>query len=177
MNSKVIIAIVVITLMVGLASIASFLYGQNKALKSQVNPTPVVKTQATPSPTANASASPSPTPTISPVTEKPPVIYEGISASSSDKPQIQERIIDPIIDYFAEHPGQGIIASITISTNNNPSKITDPYTYMINLKNSAYESALISKSNGQISWWGPSCMVCTFSDSYKAKYPEVVKNY
>lgn len=176
MNSKVIIAIVVITLIVGLASIASFLYGQNKALKSQTIPTPIVKTQATPTTTlASPTITPSSTPTSS--TEKPPVIFEGIASSSSDKPQIQERIVDPIIDYFAEHQDQGIIASITISPNNNPNSEGNPYSYMINLKNGGYKSALIYKTNGQISWWGPSCMVCTFSDSYKANYPEVVKNF
>lgn len=177
-NSKLLIAAIAIVSIIGLASAAGFLYGQNQTLKSQVSisATPTPQAQASVSPPVQASSTPAPTPAPKSA-EKPTVVFEGAVNSSPDKSQIQARIIDPIIDYYAEHPDEGSVVSITIAENPYPSKTTDPYTYKIVLKNGAYSSALISKSGGQISWFGPSCMVCTFSAAYKAKYPEVVKNY
>lgn len=131
---------------------------------------------------ANIPAEVNPTntqPTSQPPTQQPaqkPVVVflaEG-SIPITDKSQLQQRIVNPAIEYYQESSENSAVVSITIEPNTKESKSQYPYLGTIILANGGNNGFTISKQGGSISWWAPECMVCTFSDAYKAKYPDVV---
>lgn len=139
------------------------------------------------SPTAQPSNSPiavSPSPSGSPVASptptftQPVVVFESKgSIPANDLTQLNNRIVNPIVDYYKEHPGEGPVVSLTISPSDKPTKAEFPYLGSIIFKNGGNAGFVISKKDGEIGWWGPDCMKCTFSAEYKSKYPEITKNY
>ncbi len=94
--------------------------------------------------------------------------------SPSLKEQMQQRIINPYLDYSDN--GQNTV-SITIAVNNIAStKDKYPYTMQAIGENGATFGMAISLTNGNVNYWTPECMgPCNFSESFKAKYPEIVK--
>lgn len=115
------------------------------------------------------SAMPKPTPVVT---------YEAAgSIPEADKQQLQQRVVNPFVDYYLEHADENELVSLTISPNTQASKVQSPYLGQAVFKNGGNSGFVIDKTNGQIQWWSVDCMICTFSDSYKQKYPEVVKNY
>ncbi len=159
----------------------AYYYGQQSNQEQVVTKIEEIK-EIVPVPTASASAqvndkkmavdsSPTPKPT-------PVVTYEAAgSISDSDKQQLQQRVVNPLVDYYLEHSDENELVSLTISPNTQASKVQSPYLGQAVFKNGGNSGFVINKNNGQIQWWSVDCMICTFSDAYKQKYPEVVKNY
>ena len=104
------------------------------------------------------------------------VIFEGTFSSGPDKDDLYKKIVEPYLDYY-EDQEKGSLVSLTISENPYPSKTTSPYLGTGIFKNGANEGFVIDKKNGEIDFWIPTCMICTFSDSFKEKYPDIVKNF
>jgi len=95
----------------------------------------------------------------------------------ADKAQLQARVVDPFLDYYADENGEGYLVSLSISENKFESKTTYPYSGNAIFKNGGTAGFAIMKTGSVISWWQPDCMKCKFSPSFKAKYPEIVKLY
>ncbi len=97
--------------------------------------------------------------------------------SNTEKQQIQTRLLDPLIDWNKDSPETDYhYVSITV-------KKTDSldYKYSINSvsANGGWGGFLYgTDSQAVIPLWTPDCMGrCTFSESFKKKYPEVVSEY
>lgn len=170
--------ILIVVLLLSAVGAAAYWYGQQT--NNQAMDKTVLLASSSPSATTaspQGSSAPSTTPSPSAAVPKPVVVFESQgSISDSDLKQLNSRIVDPIIDYYKENPSQEIV-SLTISPNDKPSKNEFPYLGSIVFKNGGNSGFVIAKKDGQINWWGPDCMVCTFSAEYKAKYPEITKNY
>ena len=157
---------------------AGYFYLQNKTLTSQPSYSPVTPSPSDPpTPTISLTIQSSTTPTITIKETKAVVVFEGGVSSSGDKNELIKKIVEPYVDYYADQYEPGYLVSFTISENLHPSKTTSPYLGSGVFKNGGNEGFTIDKKDGVINWWAPSCMVCEFSDSYKAKYPEVVKGF
>jgi len=116
-----------------------------------------------------------PTPTT---LQKAVVVFQAEgSIPNLDKSQLQARIINPILDYYEETTDDSPIVSLTIEPNTNANKTEYPYLGTIIFANGGNNGFVITKKEGAIAWWVPECMICVFSDAYKAKYPEVVSQF
>ena len=173
--------ILLIVVIVGLVGGAYYFGQRTGQMQQEANEVEVIETKlpATSSPSAQVSdknlgmATPLATPKATPV-----ITFEAAgSIPDSDKQQIQQRIINPLVDYYAEQGEERQLVSLTISPNNQQSKAQSPYLGQAVFKNGGNSGFVINKTNGQIEWWGVDCMICTFSNEYKQKYPEVVKDY
>ena len=163
---------VIIIVLVGLAVTGFFVF-QNKGVAPVVEPTPTLTETITPSTSVSPSLSSIITASPTPETSFP-IVYEASgSFSASEKNQIQERIINPFVDYYNDLDQE--IASITISKS-----ATAGYPYALSgiFKSGVNNSFLIKASGGVVDWWYPECMgECPFSDEFKAKYPEIISKY
>jgi len=179
-GSAVLIGIFSIFAIIFMAAIG-FLYYQNQKLSEKLtnpefktenkSPNQVISTlPASISQPNQTISTPTPTPA-----KKPVVVYESEGLMlSDDKSGIQSRIINPFIDYYSNNPSQ-IVVSIIISVNNNPNKNEFPYLASAVFANGGNQGFVIEKKNGQITWWLPECLNgCQFTDSFEAKYPEIV---
>lgn len=116
------------------------------------------------------------TPTQTPA--KAVVVFQAEgSISATDKSQLQARVVNPILDYYEQTADDSPVVSLTIEPNTNANKIEYPYLGTIIFANGGNNGFVITKKDGAIAWWVPECMVCVFSESYKAKYPEVVSQF
>lgn len=162
-----------------LVGVAAFLFGQSKgqnvdtAVKTEVNENQMGDQVSSPSATPIISSAPSPT---SSSANNPVVVFEAQgSISATDLSELKARVTNPYVDYHAEAT-PGTLVSLTVSPNLQPSKTTYPYQASAVYKNGGNEGFLISKNAGHIDWWRPECINgCVFSDAFKAKYPETVK--
>lgn len=128
--------------------------------------------------TQPVAASPSTATTPSAAPSKAVVVFQAEgSISAADKSQLQTRVINPILDYYEETADDSPIVSLTIEPNTNANKNEYPYLGTIIFANGGNNGFVITKKDGAIAWWVPECMVCVFSESYKAKYPEVVSQF
>ena len=106
------------------------------------------------------------------------VVFEPpLGQEFADKNDIQKKIIDPFLDYYADENGEGYLVSLAISQNAQASKTTYPYLATAIFKNGGNSGFVIGKTDGNIQYWVPECMKCTFSASFNAKYPEIVKHF
>lgn len=141
-----------------------------------VTPTPTPT--LTPAPAASSTGTPSVTPTGAPKAHTAVVIFEPpIGGEFADRAQIEAKIVAPFLDYYVDENGEGYLVSLAISENAKASKAQYPYAATAIFKNGGNSGFLIAKSGGSITWWVPDCMVCTFSAGFKAKYPDIVKNF
>lgn len=137
--------------------------------ESTVTPTPTqsgVKTSATATPAAKKAAH------TAVVVFEPPLGNE-----FEDKSAIQLKVVNPFLDYYADEYGEGYLVSLAISQNTQASKTQYPYLATAIFKNGGNSGFVIAKTNGVIQYWVPECMKCTFSASFKANYPDIVKNF
>ncbi len=106
------------------------------------------------------------------------VVFEPpLGGEFSDKTDIQLKIVNPLLDYYADEYGEGYLVSLAISQNTQVSKAQYPYLATAIFKNGGNSGFVIGKTNGAIQFWVPDCMKCTFSASFKASYPDIVKNF
>lgn len=100
------------------------------------------------------------------------------SLSQQDISELRARVINPYVDYFKEIHTEDQLATFKVIVNTQASKATYPYLADAITKKGVNEGFVIEKADGHIKWWVPECMNgCNFSDSFKAKYPEVIKAY
>ena len=164
-----IIVILSLLVAVGASFAAGYFYLQSHTVNPKVDSGMTPKVSAMPSPTTETVKT---TPKSG---HTAVVVYEGALSSNPDKAAIQAKIVNPLLDYFADENGEGYIVSVTIGENAYESKTTYPYSASVVFNNGGNMGFVIEKPNGEIKWWAPECMVCTFSASFKAKYPEIVK--
>lgn len=106
------------------------------------------------------------------------VVFEPpLGGEFADKAAIQTKIVNPFLDYYADENGEGFLVSLSIAKNLQESKTAYPYTANAIFNNGGNSGFTIAKTDGVIPWWAPDCMKCTFSAGFKAKYPEIVKQY
>src|SRR3989344_6332928 len=113
----------------------------------------------------------SPTPEVTPI-----VVFEsGGTISREDKYEINKKISDPLIDYYYDQNGKGYIIAVSIAKNSNDSDGSYPYSIKAIFRDGATYGTLIKKGTSGLDWWYPECVnSCSFSDSFKKKYPEIV---
>ena len=117
-------------------------------------------------------------PTTEAVKPKPVVVFEAEgSFAAGDKQKLQERIVDPYIDYYLDTYEPGYIVSITISKNDKSTAASYPYLGSAVFKNGGNNGFAISRDLDTFAWWAPDCMKCEFTPAFKAKYPEIVEKY
>lgn len=108
-------------------------------------------------------------------TSKAVVVFQAEgSIPATDKSQLLDRIVNPILDYYEETADDSPIVSLNIEPNTGTNKNEYPYLGTIIFANGGNNGFVITKKEGSITWWTPDCMICVFSESYKTKYPEVV---
>ena len=119
--------------------------------------------------------SPTPMPTPMPTQSKqdvllPVVVYEPSGLfNDKDKEELNKKVTGPFFDYNNEK--EMIFIAIIINKD-----VSAKYSYMAINKNGGYESSVLTKKNDQFDYWVPGCMgPCEFSQSFKDKYPEIVK--
>jgi len=96
---------------------------------------------------------------------------------SAIKRKLMDRIINPYLDYsYGDKSSQNYGVVITLSQNIRPDSMSE-YPYSLNAKyvDGGTFGVAIDKN---ISWFQPECMgSCNFSETFKGKYPEIVKLY
>lgn len=106
----------------------------------------------------------------------PVIVFESsLAIPDEDEKMIQERILDPFIDYSVENETQHQLLTIDVTPHLDDPMY--PYTYHYIYSDGVSGGAAIYLENGEIAYWVPDCMMCKFSESYKEKYPEVVEGY
>ncbi len=181
-RGNIVLILTFIVVGIVLFSAIGYLFYQNQKLSDKVSDSQI-RITATPTATITVKNSPNhqlsqnitPTSTSSQSKIKSPVVVfeaEG-SIPNADKLGIQSRIVDPFIEYNTNEVSQPMV-SITISPNNNPSKTDYPYLFSAVFANGGNQGFVISKKDGQISWWFPECMNgCNLSQNFRTKYPEI----
>lgn len=108
----------------------------------------------------------------------PVIVFEAAGAIPDEEKQaIRERVLNPFIDYYLESYGDDRkLLSITVKHNYNTA-LPYPYSFSYVYSDGVHGGSSIREVNGEIDYWQPDCMVCQFSESYRAKYPEVVEGY
>lgn len=149
-------------------------YGGMRYQKS-VTPATLHPEKACASCQAQKSVSPTPIPTALPTQAKqdivlPVVVYEPSGLfNNKDKEELAKKVIQPYFDYNNEK--EMVFIAIIINKD-----VSAKYSYMAINKNGGYESSVLTKKNDQFDYWVPDCMgPCEFSQSFKDKYPEIVK--
>lgn len=166
--------LILLGVVIVLVGVSAFLYGQNQGVSQNGAAKTEGESQNAPSdaPLPTDSLSQAPTQAVA----SPAVVIEAEAAyPAQDLSEIKARIIAPYLDYKADNqPGE--LISFKISQNPHPSKAEFPYLADGIFKNGGNEGFVIGKKDGHINWYIPECMNgCNFSESFKAKYPEIVK--
>lgn len=174
MKSHHVALFALVILLIGAVGVAAYLYGQNKALNSG-NPGNSTSAQITPGVTQTAIVTqPSVSQTVMPTSAKTASITiesEG-SLPVQDVSELKLRNINPFVDWQKEQGASQAVKSITISANNN---VLYPYKFDYKLVGGGNGGYLVSRKDGNLSWFFPECLNgCQFSNSFKAKYPEIV---
>ena len=146
--------------------------------------TALAETGAAPAATASPAEPTAEPATAEPPTAEPPaptetpagpeVVFVAAGSFSADEVnQLQTRVIDPFVHYYrdlADHPP---LLTLTIRKESGISGY--PFSGEAIFETGINSGWLISASGGVVDWWLPECMVaCTFSDSFRAAYPEIV---
>lgn len=165
--------LILVVIIIALVGVSAYLFGKNQektAAQTEAVVTPGAQVFA-PSPVTTQSA------LLTPAAKSTAVVVvesEG-SIPAQDLAEIKARVINPYLDFSAESQ-PGLLVSFKVSPNLLESKTTYPYMADAVFKNGGNEGFLISKNNGHIDYYLPGCINgCNFSDSFKAKYPEIVK--
>ena len=181
------LVIILVVFALGASFAAGYFYMQTKqapVVKSDteviISATPATnESTVTPIPTqSDVKTSASATPAAKKTPHTAVVVFEPpLGGEFEDKSAIQLKVVNPFLDYYADEYGEGYLVSLAISQNMQASKAQYPYLATAIFKNGENSGFVISKNNGVIQYWAPDCMKCTFSASFKATYPDIVKNF
>ncbi len=95
--------------------------------------------------------------------------------SSAIKNSLQSRVINPFLEYYKDQNGADFVKSLTISVNTQKSATEFPYKADYVFDKNVTGGFLITVTGNTVNWWKPECLnSCSFSDSFKSKYPEIV---
>ena len=90
--------------------------------------------------------------------------------SARDKTLLEERVIQPMIDYHNENEVK--IVTISVKTPAHSGEEYDIETFFVG---GVYEGMIWGKKDGDIPYWVPGCLgPCALSDTFRAKHPEIV---
>jgi len=93
-----------------------------------------------------------------------------------EKSEIDRKIIGPLVDY--ENDKEIRIVAVLITKLTNKSNSPYEYDFQALYKDGVYHGFVFNKEpDGTFKFQRPNCRECEFSDAYKRKYPEIVKNY
>ena len=114
------------------------------------------------------------TPAPSDTPEGPLVVFLAAGSFSADEDaQIRSRVVNPFIHYYRDLEGHPPLVSFTVEKISGVGGYPDSANAIFETGTNA--GFLISASGGVVDWWLPECMVaCSFSDSFRAAYPEIV---
>lgn len=109
----------------------------------------------------------------------PIVIFESPLSSedySAQRIEIQQKIVDPYIQYFQHFGGDNYVVTLSIGQQNSDNlKIQYPYNLHGIMSDGSSHYEALMQSNGKLNWWIPTCMgPCDYSDTFKEKYPQIV---
>lgn len=143
--------------------LAGWFYYQNLQLKLSLEELKTPTTQA---------ILPSSIPTLPVVVFEPPLSGDQYI---TQRAEIQQKIIEPFIDYYKHIGGENALVSLLIQQQSNESiKVQYPYSLIGILDNGTHGEALM-QTNGVLSWWTPTCMgPCDYSEEFIQKYPQIV---
>ncbi len=164
---KVVFAIVGVGLLT-LAGLGGYLYLQN-GKTSILKLNPPVTSSPTPTPLS------SPTAISSPPLSAAAVVFEAEgSFTPVEKTELTKKVVNPLVDYYADQEA-GYLVSLTIAHNTQESRDNYPYQGKAIFKGGGNSGFLVTKLGTGVDWWFPECMgACPYTDTYRAKYPEVV---
>ncbi len=140
--------------------------------------TALAETGAAPAATLGSSAEPA---TAEPPTAEPPALTETpsgpevvfIDIFGDAEAQLQTKVVAPYIMYYRDMPEHPRLVSIMLEVQADVAGY--PYKAEAIFEGGITNGWLISVSGGNVDWWLPECMVaCTFSDAFRAAYPEIV---
>ena len=117
-----------------------------------------------------------PTPAVKEKTSNPklPVITyirEGL-LTNAERKKLEEKLINPQIDYYNEKEPQLVAIAITV-----PTTAGGPYEVLaIGTSQIGTAQFGFGKRQGEYGFWMPGCMgPCELSEAFKKKYPEIYK--
>jgi hypothetical protein len=113
--------------------------------------------------------------------ELPVIRFIPATFSQEEKEELMEKVINPFVDYEKETQNTNII-SIQIKKYSKAeidNQVYVRYMYGIDAIAETGDIVWLEREEGKaIDYWIPDCMgKCQFSESFKIKYPEVVKKY
>ena len=156
--------------------IAGWFYYQNLQLKQQIIKTPAPQTTSplsTPVPTPSSDLKQVSFPKLPVVVFEPPLSGDNYA---TQRTEIQQKIVDPFVDYYQHVGGNNYLVSLIIQQQNNESlKNQYPYNLSGIMSNGATHNEALMQNNNVLSWWVPTCMgPCDYSEVFKQKYPQIV---
>lgn len=109
----------------------------------------------------------------------PIIIFESPLSSedySAQRIEIQQKIVDPYVQYFQHLGGDNYVVTLSIEQQNSDNiKIQYPYNLHGIMSDGSSHYEALMQINGKLNWWVPTCMgPCDYSDSFKQKYPQIV---
>lgn len=166
---------VLVLLLVAAVGVAAYLYGQNRVLNSG-NPENSTRASVSPVLTQVISITP-PAATQSVLPPGGPTtitIDAELSLPPQDVTEITTRNINPFLDWQKDQHQK--VTLIKVVKNGNSA--TYPYKFEYAMASGANGGYLIPRKDGHLDWFMPECLnVCSFTDSFKAKYPEIISQY
>lgn len=184
MSSKqlsMLLGVIVVVLLVVVGYLALIKNSQNDTLSQQNNTLPINNSQAPDnqplSSTNNDSNSESLETAQTQQVQLPAIAFIPSVFSDSEKQQLRTRVLNPYIDWDKENPNpQDRYVAVYVERTDSLD-----YKYSINSisGNGGWGGFLYGNDNQAVlPLWTPDCMGrCTFSESFKKKYPEVVSEY
>lgn len=97
--------------------------------------------------------------------------------SVAQREQLNKKVLEPALDYYAKDVSLGVLVSLTISANTDDMAIQFPYRGTLGFDSGEQLEFVVEQSGTEILWWQPTCEVCTFDEEYRALYPEIVSLY
>lgn len=109
-------------------------------------------------------------PAIASLAAEPEVTFVDIFGDA--EAQLQVKVVEPFILYHRDIPGPRLL---TLRLEIQEGVDGYPYKAEAIFEEGITSGWLVAVSGGNVDWWLPECMVaCTFSDTFRAAYPEIV---
>lgn len=152
--------------------------------KKTTNQTQVAETSnKTQTATAQSETKPTATPEAKKDTvyhpELPVIVFATDTFTDKEKSDLKSKVIQPYIDFYdSDNTDNYAIVSVEVDDLIRQG-MDDTYEYSIRvISTTGYAGFLNTPKGQQIDWYQPDCMdKCQFKDTFKSKYPELVKKY
>lgn len=94
----------------------------------------------------------------------------------TEKSQLQERVVAPIVDYYKENPDTPV-TTVVITVNTAADAVKYPFIGQVVFLSGPAKQIKVVQAKDGVSWWKPDCVECRFSPSFSKKYPEIIKQF